>query len=366
MPFQIIRNDITKVKADAIVNTANPDPVIGSGTDMAIYQAAGEADLLREREKIGKIRPGEAAVTEAFRLPARFIIHTVGPAWQDGFHGEQEILASCYRKSLLLSKQLGCKSIAFPLISTGVYGFPKELALKTALSEIEAFLQDSEMDVILVVFQKEAFELSSKLSDDVRAFIDDRTVEERRREEYGYGSLEVSERRRRQALASSSFVFREELAVCQASPSASRPKENAPESQKKPFGWKKNDATKTDLPEIVKHPGESFQEKLLRLIDERGLSDAEVYKKANVDRKLFSKIRCNPDYCPKKRTALALAVALRLDLGETSDLLMRAGIALSPSSKFDLIVEYCIEKGIFDIFEINALLFQYDQPLLGL
>lgn len=375
MPFQIIRNDIIKVKADAIVNTANPDPVIGGGVDQAIYTAAGAEELLTERQKIGAIRPGEAAVTGAFNLPARFIIHTVGPVWQDGLHGEPETLASCYRKSLLLAKQLGCESIAFPLISTGVYGFPKALALQIALREIEAFLQDSDMEVLLVVFSKEAFDLSSELAEDVKAFIDDRYVEKRKVEEYGSPYDEALDRRRRQVwsdqVVSQSVMppyFREEAVSYQAAQAAPKPQMTASVKEKKKFSFnhKKNETAKSDLPDIVKHPAESFQERLLHLIDERGLTDAEVYKKANVDRKLFSKIRCNPDYCPRKRTALALAVALKLDLQETSDLLMRGGMALSPSSKFDLIVEYCIRKRIYDIFEINALLFQYDQPLLGL
>lgn len=173
MSFRIIRNDITKVTADAIVNTANPRPTYGGGTDAAVYKAAGADDLLTERRKIGNIAVGEAAVTPAFRLHAKYIIHTVGPVWQDGNHGEFEALASCYRKSLLLARKLGCGSIAFPLISTGTYGFPKDKALDIALAEIRDFLKSDEMDITLVVFDREAFVLSKPLTDDVRQYIDE-------------------------------------------------------------------------------------------------------------------------------------------------------------------------------------------------
>ena len=198
MPFRIIRNDITKVRADAIVNTANPEPAYGSGTDGAIYRAAGEEKLLAERRKIGRIKTGEAAVTPAFALPAKYIIHTVGPAWLDGNHGEFEELASCYRKSLLLARQLGCESIAFPLISTGVYGFPKDRALQIALEEIEEFLSANEMDVTLVVFDKSSFDLSSSLVAEVGQYIDDHYAEEQHTKEHS-GFFGQSRRRRWEA-----------------------------------------------------------------------------------------------------------------------------------------------------------------------
>ncbi len=386
MPFNIIRDDITRVRADAIVNTANPKPVIGDGTDRAIYQAAGEEALLRERHIIGTMKRGEAAATPAFALPARFVIHTVGPDWQGGNNGEYETLASCYRKSLLLARQLGCESIAFPLIAAGYYGFPKDKALSIALEEISAFLRDFEMDVTLVVFDRQSFELSAALTDGVRQFIDDHYVEERRKEEHLFGSIfrrfrkesgrkeelppvgrgeEMSSAGRMEEMSSASRMggrpsafperfFGLEMAEDELLEDAA-PEEPTPVNAK----------AKPELPEILKHLGESFRERLFRLIDERKLTDAEVYHKANVDRKLFSKIRCKEDYIPRKRTVLALAIALELSLEETADLLRRAGWALSPSSKFDLIVEYCIENGKYNIYEINALLFKYGQPMLG-
>ncbi len=390
MSFRIIRNDITKVKADAIVNTANPEPIFASGTDRAVYLAAGEKKLLAERKKIGRIQTGEVAVTPAFKLKAKYIIHTVGPVWYDGTRGELEALASCYRKSLLIAEQLKCRSIAFPLISTGVYGFPKDRALSVAMETIEEFLRDSDMDVTLVVFNKSAFDLSAELVEDVRQFIDDHYVEERHLEEYG-GTLSDArnerewERRRarllknerQEMLAEDSFSA---PFMSQPTPMASIPLPSAEHPSAKTGAAKtssaKTPASKTpspkhaaarpseDLPRIMGHLEDTFQERLLDMIDERGLTDTEVYKRANLDRKLFSKIRCNPNYKPKKQTALALSVALHLDLEETADLLGRAGLALSRSSRFDLIVEYCIRNQIYNIMEINALLFQYDQPLL--
>jgi len=447
MAFQIIRNDITKVHADAIVNTANPEPVFGNGTDRAVYMAAGVDELLSERKKIGRIRPGNAAVTPAFRLPAKYIIHTVGPIWQGGERGEAETLASCYRNSLRLASENDCESVAFPLISAGTYGFPRDLALDVALKTIREFLEDHEMDVTLVVFNRKAFELSSELVENVRQYIDDHYVEEKHMVEHGNwleaptGGLEaptdrleaprgffrrrrklyhksedaqsdaayleerrLEEQRRKESYreerrieadydedAFEEEIYPEELSRDEvfgsyALPSSARSEEPpsfpsaaasgpAPRPSETPPAFSSIFASSGPAPrpsnqpqslsEMMAQLGENFQERLLGLIDERGLKDSEVYRKANIDRKLFSKIRCNPLYLPKKRTALALAIALRLDLEETEDLLSRAGHALSPGSRADLIVKYCIEHQIYDIFEINALLFEYDQPLLG-
>ena len=450
MPFQIIRNDITKVKADAIVNTANPEPRYAGGTDYAVYEAAGKEELLAARKKIGTIAPGEAVATPAFRLPAKYIIHTVGPVWIDGKHGEMELLASCYRKSLLLAEQLGLKSIAFPLMASGVNGFPKDKALSVAMQEIAAFLNGSEvrqteekeaetgqdsrgseadngtegrdMEVKLVVFNREAFELSETLVKDVRQFIDDSYAEERADWEYRTGGFSRYLDERRQLLQGrlNAIFHRSEHPSASgpapdAYPSASgpapdvhssgkagpapsrrdrKPREKAPRKEK----LREEDLLEDDLQEaayfceeplaaaiapsfdrmdapesfkgrkledLVRNLGETFQQRLLRLIDERGMKDPDVYKRANVDRKLFSKIRCNPDYTPKKKTALALAIALGLNLDETKDLLGRAGFALSPGSTADMIVTYCIIHQIFDIYEVNALLFQFGQSTIG-
>lgn len=344
MPFQIIRNDITKVKADAIVNTANPKPVIGNGTDSAIYKAAGEKLLLAEREKIGNIVPGQAVHTNAFHLDVKYIIHTVGPAWVDGNHGERDILHSCYENALNKAAELSCKSIAFPLIATGVYGFPKDEALQIALSEINKFLLSHDMKVILVVFDRKAFELSGKLVGDIEEYIDECSARKLSEEEYGgdYGS----ERNMRQAryLESSTEMV------------PGVPRATFEESR---------DVSGKSLDEVLGNTGDTFQQRLFQLIDESGMDDVTVYKKANIDRKVFSRIRCKKDYKPKKKTAVAFAIALQLDMPTMTDLLSRAEIAFSPSNKFDLIITYFITNKVYDIYEINAALFKYGQPILG-
>lgn len=359
MPFQIIRSDITKVKADAIVNSANPEPAVGRGSDLSVYMAAGFEKLLAARQKIGPISPGEAAVTDAFDLRAKYIIHTVGPLWIDGKHHETETLASCYRKCLNLAKHLKCTSIAFPLISTGVYGFPKDEALNIALREIRTFLDDEDMDVILAVFDRQSYQLSKELNFSVREYISDHLVEEvhdmmcsmPQSEPIVSGASEIRWQRRKGAKNNlSSTLWKKPAALLPESIMADQ-EESAAFSQ--------------NIDEILRSHAKTFQEQLLYLIDEKGLNDVQVYKKANIDRKLFSKIRSKRDYVPKKKTALALAIALELDDEETRDLLSRASLALSPSNPFDLIIEYCIRHQIYDVFKINTILFEYDQPLLG-
>ena len=320
MSLEIIRNDITKVHADAIVNTANPQVAIGAGVDATIYEAAGKEELLAERKKIGVIRPGEVAVTPAFKLPAKYIIHAVGPAWEGGNKGEIETVAQCYRRSLEKAKELECESIAFPLLASGTYGFPKDVALKTAVSEISGFLFNNEMLVYLVVYDKKSFEISGKAFSDIAEYISESDVIEQK-----YHNQSVSFLKRRKAEA----------------------------------------ASKKDIDEIILNKEETFQEYLFNLIDAKGLEDKEVYKKANIDRKHFSKIKSNVNYNPSKRTALAFAIALGLNISETKELLLKAGIALSPSNAFDIIIEYCIENGITDIYEINCILFKHDQATLG-
>ena len=366
MPFKIIRNDITRVEADAIVNTANPEPRYAGGTDAAIYKAAGAEDLLAERRKIGRIAPGEAAVTSAFRLPAKYIIHTVGPEWIDGRHGEYDILRSCYRKSLHLADQLGCESIAFPLIATGVYGFPKDQALEIALSVIREYLEGSDLDVILVVFGRGSYQIAAGLTEQIEEYIDENYVAEQTAEEYGELAEEFSgefsgERRRlwrRGRLGSNVFLDAAPKAAAKA------PKEPPIAAAEEAANYAPKQK-KASLEDAINNLGESFQARLLRMIDERGMSDPEVYKRANVDRKLFSKIRCSEDYIPKKKTIVALAIALRLNMDDTRDLLASAGLMLTNNSKADVIVSFCIENGIYDIFEVNALLFKFRQPILG-
>ena len=341
MPFQIIRNNITEVTADAIVNSANPKPVIGSGTDSAVYTAAGKLRLLAARKKIGEIKPGQAVQTGAYKLNAKYIIHTVGPVWIDGAHGEKDTLRSCYENSLALADSLGCESIAFPLISSGAYRFPKDEALNIALSEIGKFLLTHEMEVILVVFDKKSFELSESLLGDITQFLDEKAVEEVRRSEtltaaYNYADADLyAERMRR------SRCYQVEI-----------------QEHSVPF-------TENELSDILSNTGKTFQQRLFELIDDSGMDDVTVYKKANIDRKLFSHIRSHSDYRPKKKTAVAFAIALELDLPTTRDLLQRAEIAFSQSNPFDLIIQYFITRKNYDIFEINAVLYRYGQPILG-
>ena len=384
MPFHIIRDNITRVHADAIVNTANPEPVYAGGTDSAIYHAAGRDRLLAERKKIGRINPGQAAFTPAFALHAKYIIHTVGPVWQGGDRGEFELLASCYRNALGIARRLGCESIAFPLISTGVYGFPKDRALEIALREISVFLEKSEMDVTLVVFDRKSFDLSAGLAADIRQYINDNYVTEQTAEEYAIDDQYFGQSLNQTLRPAARRELQRRSARHSRLESPSRKsdaKDSAPQGEKPDYLLREEGAAyepdqsvssaparprpQRSLQDVMSQVGESFQECLLRLIDQRGLTDAQVYKRANIDRKLFSKIRCNPHYIPRRKTIISLAVALELNIDEMTDLLLKAGIALSPGSKFDLIIRYCVENQIYDSMTINAILFDYDQPLLG-
>lgn len=357
MPFNIVRNDITKIIADAVINTANPNPCFVSDIDAAIYTAAGEKELLQARKVIGDIAVGEVVVTPAFKLNAQYIIHTVGPTWQGGAHGEFEKLFACYEKSLVKAKELGCKRIAFPLISTGVYGFPKNDALQIAIRAISKFLLENDMKVELVVFDRKSFELSGEIFAEVDEYIDEHYVKKQLNDEYNVvressDSYKLEKQRfRRRGLRAEREA---EQRIC-----SDLERNLAEESVKRCIPVSYN------LDDIDESIGETFQERLLRWVDEKGLSDVEVYKKANMDRKLFSKIRCNVDYKPKKKTAVALAIALELDLEDTVDLLGRAEIALSPSSKFDLIIRYFISNQIYDVYTINMALFKHNQQILG-
>lgn len=365
MPFKIVRNDITKVKADVIVNTANPKPIYASGTDSAIYHAAGVSELLAERKKIGDIQPGDVAVTQAFQLQAKYIIHTVGPVWIDGKHGEENILASCYDYSLRKAVELECASIAFPLISTGIYGFPKDHALQIAISVISRFLMQNDIQVYLVVFDCKAFELSGKLFQGVDEFIDENYVKEKKITEYSrrYEDREERNYNRRLRDMSEEEAYRgiEEEELLERRNQRDYDSESSIEEISMPVPPMAGGS----LDDVMSHVGETFQQRLLRLIDERGFTDTSVYKRANIDRKLFSKIRCNEKYKPRKKTAVALAIALELDIDDTKDLLARAEIALSPSNKFDLIIEYFISQKVFDVYTINMALFKHNQPILG-
>jgi len=340
MPFTIVRQDITKMKVDAIVNAANTDLQMGGGVCGAIFQAAGAAQLQAACDKLSPIKTGEAAITPGFDLPAKFVIHAAGPIYRyQNAEQSERLLRSAYMKSLRLAVENKCESIAFPLISSGIYGYPKDDALQVAASAIQDFLIGHDMDVTLVVFDKSAFTVSRELLGAVESYIDEHYVD----------THEIKRRKQLDA----------EQAISKADERVHRYNEPCFEYMRVPVG------APAPLDDLVGNLDEPFSQTLLRLIDAKGKTDVEVYKRANLDRKLFSKIRSGKGYMPSKRTAIALAVALELSLHETDDLLKRAGYALSHAAKFDVIVEYFIANGKYDVFEINEVLFEYDQPLLG-
>lgn len=372
MPFEIVRNDITNMRVDAIVNTANRRPVIGSGTDAGIHQKAGP-ELLRARMEIGDIAVGQAAITPGFGLHARHVIHVVSPVWQGGVLNEQALLGQCYARALDLAKGAGCESVAFPLLASGNNGFPKPLALQIAVNAFSSFLMENDMQIYLVVFSRDAFQLSEKLFISVASFIDEHYVQERTEDEYlvPYGREEQRELRGEALYRARRRLRRQlrELGERTFPDTAKAPEKRFPDTLDFPAPMENAAAplpgTATEWESVLTEVGASFSETLLKLIDRTGKTDADIYKKANIDRKLFSKIRNNMDYKPSKATALAFCLALELDLAETRDFIARAGFALSPSSKFDIIVQYFIIHRNYDIFELNEVLFAFKQPLLG-
>ena len=397
MPFKIVRNDITKMKVDAIVNTANPRVRVGRGVDEAIYSAAGWDKLMKEREKIGPMARGSAAITPGFDLPAKYIIHTVGPKWdEEDPEPAKRQLRNCYDNSMSLALEYGLKSIAFPLISTGSYSFPKETGLKIAYDTISRYLYASEMDVYLVVYDEEAFSLSKNLMDDIDEFIDSRYIEETKAY---FGKAEELWK-----METGSFEPARAMPNApspNAMPNAPSPKALKEISELPGSAHKKsrsilqhilpkksertepqedisdryleardydlevsvepkeiNAFTKYDsLEDLLKNAGETFQDRLFRYIDNSGLTDVEVYKGANISKQTFSKLK-QPGHMPKKRTVLALAISMKLSVDETRDLLESAGQAFSPSDKIDLAVQYCMYKGIYSIFDVEHILFE--------
>ena len=407
MPLQLVRNDITKMDVDAIVNAANSSLLGGGGVDGAIHRAAGPG-LLEECRTLGGCPTGEAKITKGYDLPAKFVIHTVGPVWNGGTYGEETLLRSCYRNSLQLAAENGCGSVAFPLISAGVYGYPKDKALRVAIDAVSGFLLErdpsQDMMVYLVLFGRDTLHLGRALFPGLQEFIDDHYAEEhgdwdyeRRRwqqihgsmpEAYGNAAPTASRPSGASAPSKPYSSAKAESSAAVAGPETAPSKEKRRISILRPrkkkagepafqqaqsqFGSfsKTEEALPTaaetgSLDDMLAKLDESFTQMVLRKIDESGLTDAECYKRANIDRKLFSKIRSDLHYKPSKKTAVALAVALRLDLAETNELLRKAGFALSHSSVFDLIIEYFISNGKYNIFEINEALFAYDQMILG-
>ncbi len=356
MPLEIVRNDITKMQVDAIVNAANRSLLGGGGVDGAIHRAAGP-ELLAECRTLGGCETGEAKITKGYRLPARYVIHTVGPVWNGGDHGEKELLTSCYRSSLELAAENGCESVAFPLISAGIYGYPRAEAIRVAVDTISSFLAEHDMTVHLVIFDKDSFEIGSKLFRDISQYIDDNYATEHN--DYRHRSSRLEMPRMFSAAAAPMQSVKKKVAADIYR--AAQEDTCADEDTDELFCV----AAANSLEEALGKLDESFSQMLLRKIDEKGMTDAQCYKKANIDRKLFSKIRGDIHYRPSKPTVLAFAIALELPLNETRDMLMKAGYALSHSSKSDIIVEYFIQHGNYNIFEINEALFAFDQNLLG-
>ena len=341
MPLEIIRNDITKMTVDAIVNAAKESLLGGGGVDGCIHRAAGP-ELLAECRTLGGCKTGDAKITKAYRLPCKYVIHTVGPIWNGGQYGEKERLISCYRTSLALAKEHKCETVAFPLISSGIFGYPKDQALRVAVDTIGEFLLENDMTVYIVIFDRAAYQISGKLFADIAESIDDHYVEEH--------TDSRRERLRRLNRLDSKAMACEDA---------------APDFMAAPCAPMAMSVVGGSLDDMLDELDAGFSETLLKLIDRTGKKDSEIYKKANVDRKLFSKIRNNPGYKPSKTTAIAFAIALELDLEETKDFISRAGFALSRSSKFDVIIEYFIKQKNYDVFAINEALFAFDQSLLG-
>ena len=376
MPFKIVRNDITRMNTEAIVNTANDRPEVGTGCDHAVYEAAGREELLAYRKQnIGFVREGEVFLTPGFRLPAKYIIHAVSPLYIDGKHGEEELLRSCYRKSLALAAEKGIRSIAFPLISTGGFGYPKEEGMRIAVDEIHAFLLRADMLVYLVVFDEKAARMGKNLYPDLEAYIDLNYVQEKRREEYegilyaeSAGRTEDFRPVGRTEAFSPAGRKKAFFPLFNKRPSGQPASTAAAPSESECLSYDREDAAieelERKLDERMKHMSDTFQEYLFYLIGAKGMENTEVYKRAIVDKKVFSKIKNNPQYHPQKLTALCLCIGAKLNLDESKDLLARAGYALSPCDKTDIIFSYFIENEIYDMIELDIQLEEHGLPCI--
>lgn len=324
MPLEIIREDIARLSTDAIVHSTNTKLRKGTGSSESIFKLAGD-DLEHKLNQIGYCAPGEVIITSGYKLSAKHIIHTVGPKWMGGDYQEEVLLEKCYRNSLECALKHNIKSIAFPLISAGNYGYPKDEALHIAVSTIQSFLLKHEMLVYLVVFDKQVYQLSTQLFQSVNQYIDDHYVETRT-----FKARNIS----------NEYEMNRNVSYSRLGSSKS-------------------------LDDVLLELDESFSQSLLKLIDKKGLTDVETYKRANITKAHFSKIRTHKNYRPTKTTVLAFCIALKLSLKETNTLLEKAGFSLSNSSILDLIVKFFIENKNYDVYEINLVLFEYDQTLLG-
>ncbi len=350
MPFKIVRNDITKMNTEAIVNTANDHASVGTGCDHAVYTAAGYDELLKYREeKVGFVPEGDAFITPGFNLPARYIIHAVSPLYRGGDRGEEEKLRSCYRKSLQIAKEHGISSIAFPLISTGGFGYPKEEGMRIAVDEISAFLLGNDMDIFLVVFDDKSTKLGGKIFSELQEYIDHNYVRAVHEKEYGDSFLDSRRPRRfsRNAYIPNAAAMSAKADAC--------------------YSWDDEDALEElnkKLDERLSHKSDTFSEYLMYLIESKGMKNSDVYNRAIVDKRYFSKIKNNKDFHPEKIKALCLCVGARLNLDETKDLLGRAGYALSPADLTDIIFAFYIEHEHFDVIDIDIQLEEHGLPCI--
>ena len=360
MPFQIIHNNIINMTTDAIVNAANSKLKQGGGVCGAIFEAAGAEELQRACDKMAPCPVGKAVVTKGFSMKTKYIIHAVGPIWYGGHEQEELYLRSAYKSALKAAKEKKCKSISFPLISAGIYGYPREQALEIAVSVFRQFLKKEEMDIYLVVFDRNAVSISEKLYKDVQHYIDcyspSADYQERIKlntETYQLFDKDTIKEEREAGIYGQLPTF--------SMPDFSEQSDVDFKEESKCYEKRKSISIGRSLQQLLGKKEETFAEMLFRLIDEKGYTDVEVYKRANMDRKLFSKIRSNKNYCPRKQNVLSLAIALKLSLDETLDLLNRAGYSLSVSNKSDIIIRYFLENGEYDIFLINETLFAFQQ-----
>lgn len=356
MPIKIIRQNITKIKCCAIVNPTNHKLEPTGGVDLAIHTVAGK-ELYNECKMLGGLNVGEAKITKGYNLPCKYVIHTVGPRWQGGNNNEEKQLEKCYKSALDLARENNCYEVAFPLIASGLYGFPKEKVLRIAMNTISEFLLNNEMQVYIVVYDKEAYSISEKLYSGISSYIDDNYTDD---------TFDYVERRARSindSYEDSSFddfgIFSnddfeeffddesDDLHICANKQVCKQ-------------------GSLTSLDNILNNLDKGFAETLFYYIDKKGITDVECYKRANVDKKTFSKIKCNKSYRPSKITAISFVIALHLNLEEANHLLGTLGMCLSSSSIFDLIIKYFIETGSYEtIFDVNEALYKFDQATLG-
>lgn len=399
MPFTIERNDLASVSADAIVVAANEDLQITGGVGEAVAKAAGFTNVQEACNAIGHCPTGSAVATPAFDLPAKVIIHAVGPIWQGGSQNEVALLRDAYDAALSCAAENNAHSIALPLLSAGIYGFPADISLSVAQNAIHDYLDSHDTEIRLVLFDRTALQAGLSSYDRIAEYIDDVYVDKQ---------LDARKKAHRTETLSDAFLTAAGTAygALSASPSAVSPTAASPSaailsslfssrkdteketsedlegadtqdsveavyegSLTENYNYEESLARETpskssSLSDLLDSLDASFSTTLLALIDTKGMTDAQVYKRANMSRQLFSKIRSDTFYKPTKKTVLALAIALELDLSTTEDLLRRAGFALSHSNKADIIVEYFIKNNQFDIFEINATLYAFDQPIL--